>query len=96
MSHEKPVDSRLLPSENATKVAIVRIAASARKHGITDEEMLHAIRNRKHKFQQEDGIWLYVGSSGSGVSLIEVAVLRTPDGGDLIIHAMKARSKFLP
>lgn len=74
----------------------MRIAKGARKHGITDEEMLHAIRNHEKKFRQDDSIWLYIGASGRGVRMLEVAVLRTDDGDDVVIHAMPVRFKYWP
>jgi precorrin-6B methylase 2 len=74
----------------------VRIANNARKHGITDEEMLHAIANHTRKYQQGDGVLMYVGASGRGTNIIEVAVLSTAAGDDVVIHAMPVRSKFWP
>jgi len=90
------VDSDLLPSKNATKVATVRISNNARKHGVSEDEMLHAIQNHTRKYEQDDGIWLYIGASGKGTTMIEVGVLTTADGEDVVIHAMRARPKLWP
>lgn len=68
------------------------ILASARKHGITDNDMLHAIR----KFIRElslDDLVMFIGPDSSW-NLIEVGVVRA-NHEVRIVHAMPARSKFL-
>ncbi|MGI8702636.1 MAG: (2Fe-2S)-binding protein [Nocardioidaceae bacterium] len=74
----------------------MRIAISARKHGVSDHEIRHAVEHHVRRFRQDDSIWLYVGGTGRGATLIEVAVLRAQDGEDVAIHAMPVRSKFWP
>ena len=71
----------------------MEITDSARKHGVPDEDMLHAVRCRKSRWPQEEGIWMYIGPTRSGHVMLEVAVV--DDGrGARIIHAMVARAKF--
>lgn len=70
------------------------IEASARKHGVPDEDMLHAYRHHWRAFATNDTeVTMYVGPRRDG-SPIEVAVV-TDEDGEAIIHAMPARAKFL-
>ena len=69
-----------------------RILASARKHGIADEDTLHAFRNAIFEVTDDDIVML-VGPNRDG-NLIEIAIIRSKNGF-LIIHAMQARKKYL-
>lgn len=67
---------------------------SARQHGVTDDEMLHAYRNPIHVHLLEEFDML-IGADQSG-QLLEVGVITDMDLGiDVIVHAMLAREKFL-
>ena len=68
------------------------ILASARKHGVTDEDMLHAYRNPTRVFELDD-LTMLVGPDRSA-NLLEVGVT-TAEGIDFIVHAMAARPRFL-
>lgn len=68
------------------------VVASARKHGIGDEDMIHAYRNPTRVFVMDDLVML-VGADTSG-RLLEIGVA-VADGIDFIVHAMPARSRFL-
>jgi len=68
------------------------ILASARKHGIKDDDMLHAYRNPIRVFQQDDLVML-IGADETG-RLLEVGVV-AGDGLEFIVHAMAARPRFL-
>jgi hypothetical protein len=68
------------------------IVASARKHGIADDDMLHAYRNPVRVFDVDD-LTMLIGPSQSG-ALLEIGIGRA-EGIDFIVHAMPARSKFL-
>jgi len=68
------------------------ILASARKHGISDKDMLHAYRNPIRVFQLEELVML-IGADEAGRTL-EVGVV-TGEGVDFIVHAMEARPRFL-
>lgn len=65
------------------------VIASARKHGIDDRDMLHAIRNaiRVHEFE---GYRMYIGPGRSG-QLLEIAISDRRQ----VFHAMRARPKYL-
>ena len=70
------------------------IEASARKHGVTDDDMLHALRHHWRAFETGDpDVTMFIGPSASAAPL-EVGVVTDADGV-AIIHAMPARQKFL-
>lgn len=68
------------------------VLPSARRHGISERDILHAYRNA-FKAVPEGDMTMLVGDDGSG-RVLEVGVVRTDDG-DLITHAMPAREKYL-
>jgi hypothetical protein len=68
------------------------IVASARKHGISDSDMLHAYRNPMRVFQTGDLVML-IGGDESG-RMLEIGVAAA-EGIEFIVHAMPAREKFL-
>lgn len=69
------------------------IADSARKHGVTDEDMLHAYRNPIRIFELDEGFAMIVGVNRSAIAY-EVGVVQG-DAAPVIVHAMRAREKFL-
>jgi len=72
----------------------VDIEASARKHGVHDDDMLHALRHHWRAFEtDDDDVTMFIGPSGNAHPL-EVGVV-TDDEGSAVIHAMPARQKFL-
>ncbi|MBS1848987.1 MAG: hypothetical protein JST73_11990 [Actinobacteria bacterium] len=69
------------------------VAPSARKHEVSDADMLHAFDHPIRVFELDEGLTLIVGPSSSA-QLLEIGVV----AGDLalvIVHAMPARDKFL-
>ena len=73
---------------------VVDIEASARKHGVTDDDMLHALRNHWHAFETNDSaVTMYIGPAMNAEPL-EVGVVDDEEG-TAVIHAMPARPKFL-
>jgi hypothetical protein len=73
----------------------VQIHASARKHGISDADMLHAIRMAIRTYRHENLV-MYIGADQAGIRILEVGVMDATDVDPLrVIHAMSARSKFL-
>ena len=68
------------------------ILASARRHGVLDDDMLHAYRNPIRVFDVDDLIML-IGPDQSA-TLLEIGVAHG-EGIDFIVHAMAARPKFL-
>jgi hypothetical protein len=73
----------------------VDILPSARRHGIGDDDMLHAV---EHSMVVEDigedpDRWLVIGPDRAA-NLLEVIVLITAEGDELIIHAMPLRAVY--
>lgn len=66
--------------------------ASARQHGIADNDMLHAYRNPIRVFELDDLVML-IGGDESG-RMLEIGVAGA-EGIEFIVHAMPAREKFL-
>jgi len=64
------------------------IVARARKHGITDDDMLHGYRNPIRVFELDDLI-MPIGGDESG-RMLEVEVA-TAEGIEFIVHAMPGR-----
>ncbi len=72
----------------------VDIEASARKHGVSDDDMLHAVRHHWRAFETDDpDVTMFIGPSTAAAPL-EVGVV-ADDDGVAVIHAMSARAKFL-
>ena len=72
---------------------MVEIADSARKHGVLDEDMQHAIRHPV-RIVPGDGRGLVIGANRSG-RLREVVILHDDPGQEpIVIHAMPVRAKF--
>jgi len=69
----------------------VKIADDARKHGVADLDIEHAVRNAIRVLNQGDRD-LYIGADRAG-RLLEVVVL-DDDGETVAIHAMALRPKF--
>lgn len=69
------------------------IATSARKHGILDNDMLHAFNHPMSVDDLDDGFVMFVGADTAG-NLLEIGVIDTTDG-PIIVHAMPARPKHL-
>jgi len=73
----------------------VEIHRSAHSHGITDDDILHAI---EHSLLVEDlgedpDRWLVIGPDRAA-NLLEIVVLVTAEGDELIIHAMPLRAIY--
>ena len=71
------------------------IHPSARRHGVGDADMLHAI---EHALAVEDAgedpdRWLVLGPDTAG-NLLEVVVLISSEGDQQVIHAMAMRPTY--
>lgn len=69
------------------------IAASARRHNVSDDDILHAFNNPIRAEDLDDGLTMLVGTDGAG-NLYEIGVIDSDDG-PVIVHAMRARPKYL-
>jgi len=71
------------------------ILPGARKHGFSDEDILHAWRNPIRVFEQDDDMTIFVGPA-LNADLLEVGTLSARDfNGVIIAHCMRARRKYL-
>jgi hypothetical protein len=73
----------------------VEIHPSARRHGVADEDMLHAVDQSLavEDLGADPDRWLVVGPDRSA-NLLEVIVLVTEEGTEMIIHAMPMRAAY--
>lgn len=70
----------------------MEIADSARRHGIADEDIRHAVRVPFRTVRQGEDRVLIIGPDRTA-RLLEVVVL-DPEGEPVIIHAAELRRKF--
>ncbi len=73
----------------------MEIHDSARKHGVADQDIVHAI---DHALATEDAgedpdRWLLIGRDTAG-NLLEVVVLITAEATQIAIHAMPMRDQY--
>jgi len=71
---------------------IPAILASARKHGIADNDMIHAYRHAIRSLDVDDFV-MCIGPNRHG-NLLEIGYMTDPNTVQ-IFHAMPARHKFL-
>lgn len=71
----------------------MEVHPSARKHGIAEADIEHAVAHAVVTENQDDDARLYLGPSRSAALLEVVTILRT-DGSELAIHAMTMRPKY--
>lgn len=76
-------------------ISHVDVYSSARKHGIADVDIAHAVDHALAVGEQEDSKVLYLGPDRAGNLLEVVSVLRD-DGTEIVIHAMHMRAKYEP
>ena len=69
------------------------IADSARKHGVSDEDILHAFNNPIRVEDLDEGLIMLVGPDHAG-NLYEIGAVDSFDG-PVVVHAMPARRKYL-
>jgi hypothetical protein len=73
----------------------VEIHDSARKHGVADQDIFHAIDYALaiEDVGEDPDRWLLIGPDPAG-NLLEVVVLITVEGTPIVIHAMPMRDKY--
>jgi hypothetical protein len=78
-----------------TTVVAVEIVSSARKHGISDDDIRHACNNAVAAIRTTDqpDFTMLVGPDLAG-QLLEIGVLAADDN-DYVIHAMAVRAKYV-
>jgi hypothetical protein len=73
----------------------VEIHPSARRHGVDDDDILHAVANSLvvDDLGEDPDRWLVVGPDRAG-NLLEIVVLIAGTADEIIIHAMPMRPKY--
>lgn len=76
-------------------LSCVEILPSARKHGISDDDVRHAVSNAVGAVRSpaRPDFVMYVGPD-QNANLLEVGVIED-DGDEYVIHAMRARPQYL-
>ena len=69
------------------------LAPSAFKHGLSEAEILHAYRNPIRVWDLSDGFTMVIGATAAAV-ILEIGHVQG-DTATVIVHAMRAREKFL-
>lgn len=69
------------------------IAPSALKHGVGEEDILHAYRNPLRVWDLGDGFTMMIGPNQAAI-ILEVGYVEGVEAV-VIVHAMLAREKFL-
>jgi hypothetical protein len=69
------------------------IAESAHKHGVSDEDILHAYANPIRVFDLDEGFTMVIGANLAAI----IYTIGVVDGvsASVIVHAMRAPEKFL-
>lgn len=69
------------------------IAESAHKHGVSDEDIRHAYAHPIRVFDLDEGFTMVIGANRAAI-VYEIGIV---DGvlAPVVVHAMKARDKFL-
>lgn len=72
------------------------ILASAHRHGVSEDDMRHALRFAVGHVRQDDQMVVFIGPDVAGAQLVEVGVVIWWGGELAIAHAMRpARTKYL-
>lgn len=72
----------------------IRIGDPARKHGIPDEDMLHAVRYARTQIDTIDEDMPLIVGPGRDGNFLEIGILDLDGDDPVIMHAMKLRRKF--
>jgi len=75
--------------------AAVRIGTPARKHGVDDADIWHAVRTAIRKIDMDDDLTMLIGPARDGTPL-EIGVLDLNGEDPVVIHATRLRPKFYP
>lgn len=71
----------------------MRIGGPARRHGTSDADIWHAVRNATRKVDMDGDLTMLIGSARDG-ALLEIGVLDLGGDDPVVIHAMPLRRKF--
>lgn len=79
--------------DKTSYIVLVRIGRPARKHGVSDEDIWHAVRNAVRRVMLDEDLTMLIGPAVDG-SLLEIGVLDAEGEDPVVIHAMPMRGKF--
>ncbi len=71
----------------------MRIGEPARKHGLADAEIWHAVRNVVRLVPLDEDLVMLIGAKFDG-ALLEIGVLDIDGSDPVVIHAQLLRPKF--
>jgi hypothetical protein len=71
----------------------MRIGEPARKHGVADADIGHAVRNAIRRVSVDDDLVMLIGPAFDG-ALLEIGVLDIDGNDPVVIHAQRLRPKF--
>jgi hypothetical protein len=71
----------------------MRIGEPARRHGVAEADIWHAIRNAMRRVVMDDDLTMLIGPATNGAPL-EIGVLDIEGVDAVVIHAMALRPKF--
>ena len=75
----------------------IEILPTARKHGVSDDDIRHALSNAVFDYPHrgDHEVTMAIGPARNGVTMLEVGYLMTQDGLLVVIHAMRARRRYV-
>ena len=73
--------------------SLVEVHPAARRHGIADEDIEHAVTNAMVIEAQEDETTLYLGPARNA-DLLEIVAVTREGEAELAVHAMRMPSKY--
>lgn len=73
----------------------MRIGDPARRHGVADADVWHAIRNAMRQIEIDDDLTMLIGPATDGAPL-EIGILDIGGDDPVVIHAMPLRERFYP
>lgn len=85
---------RLRYRPRLSNISCVEIADSARRHGIADADIRHAMRMPMRYIRQSNDRVLVLAPDRNGRILELVVLDATDDEDEVVIHAMPMRPKF--
>ncbi len=71
----------------------MRIGLPARKHGIAEADIWHAVRNAVRRVAMDEELTMLIGPAIDS-ALLEIGVLGIDGDDPVVIHAMELRAKF--
>jgi uncharacterized DUF497 family protein len=73
----------------------VEIHPSARRHGVDDDDIVHAVEHALvvDDVGEDPDRWLVIGPDRAA-NLLEVVVVVTAEGDEVIVHAMPPRAVY--